>query len=275
MSENKKAQILLTNDDGIRSPGLWAAAQALSPLGFVTVAAPREQQSGIGRGFPSTSDGIIQEQIVEVGGKSWEVYSIGGSPAQAVQHAILEIMPRRPDLVVAGINFGENVGSGVTISGTVGAALEGAAGGVNSIAVSLETDIRLHGEISDEVDFSTAAYFTAYFAKLILSSELFPDVDILKVEVPNDATPETPWKVTRLSRERYFLPNQPRRENLKDPYVLSYRQATHVDKFKPGTDAYAIQVERVVSVTPLSLDLTSRVDLNNLERHLRRVAQRG
>jgi 5'-nucleotidase len=275
MSDNKKAQILLTNDDGIRSPGLWAAAQTLSSLGFVTVVAPREQQSGIGRGFPSTSDGVIQEQVVEVGGKTWKVYSIGGSPAQAVQHAVLEIMPRKPDLLVAGINFGENVGSGVTISGTVGAALEGAASGARSMAVSLETDIRLHGEISDEVDFSAAAYFTAYFAKLILSSESFPDVDILKVEVPNDATPETPWKMTCLSRERYFLPNQPRRENLGDPYVLSYRQATHVDKFKPGTDAYAIQVERVVSVTPLSLDLTSRVDLNDLERHLHEVAEQG
>lgn len=275
MSANEKAQILLSNDDGIRSPGLWAAAQALSTLGFVTVVAPREQQSGIGRGFPSTSDGIIQERQVEVGGNSWKVYAIGGSPAQAVQHAMLEIMPGKPDLVVSGINFGENVGSGVTISGTVGAALEGAASGVRSMAVSLETDIRHHGEISDEVDFSTAAHFTAYFAKLLLASEPFPDVDVLKVEIPCDATPDTPWKMTRVSRERYFLPNRPRRGNLEEPYVLSYRQATHVEKFKPGTDAYAIQVERVVSVTPLSLDLTSRVELSDLEAHLRGVVPDG
>ena len=118
MTKEDKLQILLTNDDGIRSPGLWAAAEALQDLGFVTVVAPREQQSGIGRGFPTASDGIIDQRPVTVGGKSWKVYAIGGSPAQAVQHAILEILPEKPDLVVAGINYGENVGSGVTVGGS-------------------------------------------------------------------------------------------------------------------------------------------------------------
>jgi 5'-nucleotidase len=271
MSPQEEIQILLTNDDGIRSPGLWAAAETLSDLGFVTVVAPREQQSGIGRGFPTSSDGIIHEREVEVGGNSWTVYAIGGSPAQAVQHGILEIMPRKPDLIVAGINFGENVGSGVTISGTVGAALEGAANGVPSIAISLQTDIRLHSEISSEVDFSTAAYFAALFAKLLLKSEETPDVDVLKIEIPCEATLTTPWAVTRLSKERYFLPIPPERTSLEEPWVLGYRYATHIEKFKPGTDAYAIQVERKVSVTPLSLDLTSRVDLTAFEEILRGI----
>ena len=65
-----KPQILLTNDDGILSPGLWAAAASLSKIGFVTVTAPREQSSGAGRSLPSTSDGIIEEQQVEVNGQS-------------------------------------------------------------------------------------------------------------------------------------------------------------------------------------------------------------
>jgi 5'-nucleotidase len=270
MEKEDKFQILLTNDDGIRSPGLWAAAEVLQKLGFVTVVAPRVQQSGIGRGFPTSSDGVIDERRVEVGGKSWTVYAIGGSPAQAVQHAFLEILPVKPDLVVSGINFGENVGSGVTVSGTVGAALEGAASGVPSIAVSLQTDISLHGEYSDEIDFSAAAYFTAFFADLVLTAESTPDVDVLKIEIPCDATPSTPWEVTRLSKERYFLPNRPKRSDLNDPYTLSYRQSTYIEKFKPGTDAYAIQVARVVSVTPLSLDLTSRVNLDAYEDDLRR-----
>jgi 5'-nucleotidase len=66
-----KPQILLTNDDGIRSPGLWAAAAALSKLGFVTVAAPREQSSGMGRSMPGSSDGIIQRETVNVNGQDW------------------------------------------------------------------------------------------------------------------------------------------------------------------------------------------------------------
>jgi len=77
-------QILLTNDDGIRSPGLWAAAQALSRLGAVTIAAPREQASGAGRSLPGTSDGLIREETVEVHGQQWKAYAVGGTPAQAV-----------------------------------------------------------------------------------------------------------------------------------------------------------------------------------------------
>src|SRR5258707_882790 len=132
-----RLQILLTNDDGIRSPGLWAAASALAALGRVTVAAPREQSSGMGRSLPNTSSGIIQEEKIEVNGQEWKVHAVDGSPAQAVLHAVLEIMPQKPDLVVSGINYGENVGLGVTISGTVGAAMEGASLGFPSLAGSL------------------------------------------------------------------------------------------------------------------------------------------
>ena len=121
-----KPQILLTNDDGILSPGLWAAAASLADLGFVTVTAPREQSSGMGRSLPSTSDGIIEQKRVEVNGREWSVFSVGGSPAQAVLHGVYEIMKHKPDLVVSGINYGENVASGITISGTVGASMEAA-----------------------------------------------------------------------------------------------------------------------------------------------------
>src|SRR4029453_4928554 len=134
--ENHKPQILLTNDDGILSPGLWAAAASLSQLGFVTVTAPRDQCSGMGRSLPNTSDGIIEEKHVEANGQEWTVYGVGGSPAQTVLYGILVVMKHQPDLVVSGINYGENVASGVTISGTVGAALEGAALGIPSLAVS-------------------------------------------------------------------------------------------------------------------------------------------
>jgi 5'-nucleotidase len=95
-----RPQILLTNDDGILSPGLWAAAASLSKLGFVTVTAPREQYSGAGRSMPSSSDGIIQEQRVQVNGQEWSVFAVGGSPAQTVLHAVYEVMKRKPDLVV-------------------------------------------------------------------------------------------------------------------------------------------------------------------------------
>jgi 5'-nucleotidase len=267
--ENKPLQILLTNDDGIRSPGLWAAAEALSELGFVQVAAPREQFSGAGRSLPISSDGIIQIQVVQVNGKPWEVYAVGGTPAQAVLHAVLEIMPKRPDLVVSGINYGENLGSGITISGTVGAAMEAAAMGIPSLAVSLETETKHHYSLSEEIDFTVAAYFTAYFSRLVLANRFPHDVDLLKVDVPCDATPDTPWGITRLSHQRYFEPMAPKRASWDVPARVSYRAIDEPLVEPLDTDVYALRVSRIVSVTPLSLDMTSRIDLPAFERVLR------
>jgi len=262
-------EILLTNDDGIVSPGLWAAAEALSELGFVHVVAPRQQASGTGRSMPASSDGIIQEHQVTVHGKPWTVYAVGGTPAQAVQHGILEILPRTPDLVVSGINYGENVGTGVTISGTVGAALEGSAFGLPALAISLETDIGHHLSLSPEVDFTAAGYFTRYFGRLLLGRQLPPDVAVLKVDVPVDASRNTPWQVTRLSLKPYYAPVAPRRDSWDMPGAVGYQMVGVPEQDDPNSDVYALRVRRAVSVTPLSLDMTSRIELGALEQALR------
>jgi 5'-nucleotidase len=267
--EKELPQILLTNDDGIDSPGIWAAARALAELGFVHVVAPRGQFSGAGRSMPSTSDGIIQAQQMPVNNQTWKVYAVGGTPAQTVVHAILEVLPVCPHLVVSGINFGENVGSGITISGTVGAALEGAAFGLPALAVSLETEPQHHYAPSEEVDFSAAAYFTAYFSCMLLEKRLPWDVDVLKVDIPCEATPDTPWTVTRVSRRRYFEPLAPQRASWEIPAAVGYRQIDDHRDDAPDSDSYALRVRRMVSVTPLSLDMTARVDLGEFERLLR------
>ncbi len=264
-----KRQILLTNDDGILSPGLWAAASALESLGFVTVAAPREQYSGAGRSLPSTSDGIIQPQQVRVNGQEWTVYAVGGSPAQAVLHGALEILPHKPDLLVSGINYGENLGVGITVSGTVGAALEAAALGIPALAISLETDIEDHYSHSDEVDFSAAAYFAAYFGALLLKRQFPPDVDVLKVDLPANATPETPWEITRISKVRLYESITPNRRSWDEPGRIGYCISPNWNQAAPGSDVHAVRIKRVISVTPLSLDLTSRVNLGDLEKLMR------
>jgi len=261
-----KPQILLTNDDGILSPGLWAAAAALSKLGFVTVTAPRDQSSGMGRSLPSTSDGIIQEKRVQVNGQEWSVYSVGGSPAQTVLHGVLEIMKRKPDLVVSGINYGENVASGITISGTVGAAMEAASLGIPAMAVSLQADTKYHLSYSEEVSFLVAAEFTLKFARLLLKNKFPEDVDLLKVDVPSDATVDTPWQLTRVSRQRYYEPLAPERQTWGDPGLIAYREAGQLDDEPQDTDVYVLRKKRFVSVSPLSLDLTSRVDFTELNK---------
>jgi len=266
---NIKPQILLTNDDGILSPGLWAAAASLSQLGFVTVTAPRDQASGMGRSLPNTSDGIIEEKRVQVNGQEWTVYSVGGSPAQTVLYGILDVMKRMPDLVVSGINYGENVASGVTISGTVGAALEGSALGIPSLAVSLEADEKYHLSYSEELSFQVAAEFTYKFAKMLLEKKFPADVDVLKVDVPTDATIDTPWQLTRISRQRYYEPLATERVSLVEPGLIRYREAGSFDNEPEDTDVYTLRKKRWVSVSPLSLDLTSRTDFADLDKMMR------
>lgn len=263
-------QILLTNDDGIQSPGIWAAAEALSDLGFVTLAAPRDQASSTGRSLLLTSDGRIHSTTLSIGGQEWEVYAVGGTPAQTVLHAVLEIMDTPPDLVVSGINYGENVGDGITISGTVGAAMEGASMGIPSLAVSLQlADMDNYTTYSRSIDFATAAHFTRLFAQKMLEKQFPPDVHLLKVDVPAEATPETPWRVTRLARHRYFCPVAERKGSWEERGTIGYKINVRPEDITPDSDVYALVFDKVVSVTPLSLDMTSRVDLEDLQDRLK------
>jgi 5'-nucleotidase len=267
----KRKQILLTNDDGIQSPGLWAAADALSHLGYVTVAAPRDQATATGRSLPLTSDGKIVSNIMKIGQQEWTVYAVGGTPAQVVLHSILEIMDGYPDLVVSGINYGENVGSGVTISGTVGAALEAASLGIPALAISLQVrDQKDWIRYSTDIDFTVAAHFARYFGRLMLKQEMPEDIDVLKIDVPFDATVDTAWRTTRIGRHRYFFPVAQRKGPLEEKGIIGIYRKIAPEELDPRSDLYTLLYDRMVSVTPLSLDMTSRVELDQLEEELRK-----
>ena len=270
--KKNKPHILLTNDDGIRSPGLWAAASELSKIGYVTVTAPREQSSGMGRSLPSTSDGIIRKEQVQVNGQEWDVYAVGGSPAQAVLHGIFEVLSHKPDLVISGINYGENVGYGITISGTVGAAMEAASLGIPALAVSLQTETQYHLSHSEDIDFSTAGYFTAYFAKRILENKLLlgQDVHLMKVEVPTHATPETEWQITKLSSQRYYEPVPAKRASWEQPGTITYKESGLFEHEDKDTDVYVLRKKKMVAVTPLHLDMTARVKFEDFDKLLRK-----
>jgi 5'-nucleotidase len=197
-------------------------------------------------------------------------YALESSPAQSVLRALVELVPRQPELVISGINYGENMGSGVTISGTVGAALEAASVGVPALAVSLQTPHEFHYHPSDSVDFSVAADFARRMAELVLAGELPPDVDVLKVDVPATATLDTPWRMTRVSRQRYYVPARRPRATAGGSPELNYVVEIDWKTLEPDSDIYALVVDRVVSVSPLSIDLTSRVDRSALAAELER-----
>lgn len=254
--------ILLTNDDGIASPGLAAAAEALMTLGRLVVAAPLTQQTSMGRAYTGCPDACFQRYPLAVNGKEIEAYSCDASPAAVVRHALLALPHFSPALVVAGINYGENIGSNVTGSGTVGATMEAAANRIPALAVSLETDVASHREYTPQ-DWSGSLYFTRFFAENILRKGMPPGVDVLKVEVPSGATEETSWRMTRLSPFPYYEASIPGAgpHSRRGETVFAKRSGVGEPS---DTDAYAIRTARAVAVTPLSLDLTASTPLNTV-----------
>lgn len=258
--------ILFTNDDGIDSPGLWAVVHAFGDIGERLIVAPRVQQSGTGRSLPITSEGRLYPMNGAHRG-DWVAYAVDGTPAQAVQHGVLELAQCPPSLVISGINYGDNTGNGVTVSGTVGAAIEAASLGIPALAISQQTPHDLHLTYSDEVDFAPAAHFARFFGKWLIDNPVRPDdVDLLKVDVPWGATVDTPWRVTRLSRRRVYWPTRPERVGLSDIGRLGYRFDTDPSKAEPDSDVYVLMHEKAVSVTPMSLDMSSRTDLFRLRQ---------
>ena len=255
-----KPTILLTNDDGIASPGLLAAAEALLPLGNVIVAAPLTQQTSMGRAQTGKLDAKFEPYLLTVNGIILEAYSLEASPAAVVRHFFLALPSRKPDLVVSGINYGENIGVGVTSSGTVGAALEGAMRGALALAVSLETDVHSQRSYSEQ-DWQGSIHFTRQFSEILLHKGSFPGVDVLKIEVPSKATAATPWRMTRLSPFMYY------KSDIPAPSLESRRCDTTFQKYERDnepcdTDAFAVREDRVVAVTPLCLDLTAKTPLD-------------
>lgn len=269
VSKESKPLILVTNDDGIHSPGLLAAAEAVHDLGEILVVAPKHQQTGAGRSTFAFNNVPVQEEHITVGEHKVAAFSIEGTPAQAVLYALLEAAPRKLSLAISGINYGENLGTAITASGTVGAALEAADFGIPSLAISLETAKEYHYSLSHDMDFTAAAFFTRIFARCLLSVELPPDVDVLKIDVPEGATEKTPWRPTRVSRQRYFHPLKSSHPGSTEASTIDYEVRVDFDALEPDSDIFALVKDRVVSVSPLTLDLSSRVDLRHLTQLLR------
>jgi len=248
--------ILLTNDDGIHSPGLAAAAEALLPLGKLVIAAPLHQQTSMGRAQTGNPEAKFEPVPYTVNGTVVEAYSLEASPAAVVRHFFMVMCGRVPALVVAGINYGENIGLGVTSSGTVGAALEAAMRGSPALAMSLETDVNDQHAYTEQ-DWAGSIHFTRYFAEAILRKGcMAKGVDVLKVEVPAGADAATSWRMTRLSPFMYYnsTVTNPCLETRRKDIMFCKRQG---DGEPDDTDAFAVRTDRVVAVTPLSLNLTA------------------
>lgn len=260
--------IAITNDDGIESPGLRAAVEAVADLGRITIIAPTDQQTATGRGLTGNKQSRLERFDYPGGNSGVEAYHCPCSPAQVVRHAMFTLFREtRPDLLISGINYGENLGNMISCSGTVGAALEASSHGVPALAVSKQTDIASHHNYTSQ-DWRGAAHFLRKFTTLVLDRGLPADVDLLKIDVPDGADPETGWRMTRLSRSSYYTKHLDNTSIATRVCDFKTRIQVLEEEVENDSDIYALAVERQVAVTPLSLDFTSRVNLDTLRDSL-------
>lgn len=240
-------------------------ARALMELGEVLIVAPRDQQTSMGRAF--RGGGVAERIHYEVDGKNVRAFAVAATPAVAVRYAILLLADRPPALVVSGINYGENVGNGVTISGTIGAALEAAAMRFPTLAVSLSVDKIYHHSHSEAVDFAVAADWGKRFARKIIKLGMPVSADIVNVNVPDEATLRTPVRWATVSRMNYY--RSVIKETPEGSIIDGYDQMLDPRDIESDSDIHAVLVDRVVSVSFLTLDLTAPVSEQEKKRWLK------
>jgi 5'-nucleotidase len=239
-------QILLTNDDGIYAPGLAAIERALLQLGDVCVVAPAVEQSGVGHSITFLSP-LMAKEVFD--GERQRGFAVEGSPADCVKLAISEFCPRRPDLVVSGINGGLNLGINVLYSGTVAGATEGAVYGITSVAVSLEYD--------EHAQFDRAAEMAVGLIRQILAHEDAADHNLYNINIPTSAFDRpTEVRVVPMATVGWAAEFDRR----VDPKGRRYYWATGTAPVPTAgelTDLEAWQ-DGYVTLTPLRIDRTER-----------------
>jgi 5'-nucleotidase len=227
----------------------------------VLVAAPREQHTGAGRSMPTASAGNLRRASIELAGRAWNGYAVEGSPAQAVQHALLE-PPAPAGAAHRRDQLRRERRHGVTIP-----ARSGRARGRDLRRARAGDPLEIEKHITSAIRTrSTSASRRTSRACSRACSTCRRNRTTLKVEVPATACARS-WRVTRLSRQRYYHPVRPTRDDCETEGRIDY-YVTVDEHVELDSDVYALMRDRVVSVTPISLDVTSRVSLGELEQLL-------
>ena len=246
-------KILLTNDDGIHAPGLWALHKRLAPRHSVTVVAPDREQSAVGHGI-SLHNPLRASRVCANGACTG--YAVSGTPADCIKMGITEILQGLPDLVVAGINPGANVGVNVNYSGTVAAAREAALYGIPALAVSVQGGETFH---YDEI----AGFMEDLVVKVGRRS--LPFGTVLNVNFPNRPLKDihgvrvSSQDITRLT-ETFIKRRDPRNRTY---YWTGGDSAVTSDD--PGSDGRALELN-CISITPLKCDMTDYSMLEELKK---------
>ncbi|MFL5752877.1 MAG: 5'/3'-nucleotidase SurE [Bacteroidia bacterium] len=255
---NKKPLILITNDDGITAPGIAHLISLAKELGDVFVVAPDKPQSGMGHAI--TINSTIRVTEAHHYFKSHE-FSCTGTPVDCVKMAINRLMPRKPDLILSGINHGSNLSINVIYSGTMSAAVEGAVEGIPSIGISL-------CDYGHEADFTQSSQLVSKIIEETLRHKL-PKGVCLNVNIPKLKADELRGiKVCRQANAMW----EEEFDERKDPYGRSYFWLTgKFVNFEPGaedTDVWANE-NGYISVVPTHADMTAKAVINELSKRYR------
>lgn len=252
---SNKLKILVSNDDGIDSPGIYALVRSLREIADVTVAAPDRQQSAVGHSL-TLSDPLRVTKFHRDG--EMFGFSINGTPSDCVKLAISELLPERPDLVISGINHGQNTAINILYSGTVSAATEGMLSGIPSIAISLASH-----NLSAEMEYAGKV---ARILALEMKNITLPEGTLLNVNVPNIAEKDVKgFKVVKhnstIWRDSY--------EKRKDPFGREYYWFSgHYDLTENTNEVDDIALnEGYVTINPIHYDITNMKFMNEI-KHL-------
>jgi 5'-nucleotidase len=248
--------ILVTNDDGIDSPGLWALAEAMSRVGETLVVAPNKEQSGVGTSVTLYSGMSIEEVPNSIEGV--RSYAVGGTPSDCVIIGLKRLAQGRIGLVVSGINMGANVGNDIPYSGTVMATLQGYFRKIPSIAISLAIQER-----EEEPRFDVVTRVAECLALNIKDGKV-PTNAILNTNVPNIPLEEIRGIVTTRAASSGYV----RVADIRGSGNVNYttiigklapadlqHQVINAPAVEEGTDIWAIN-SGFVSITPLRMDVT-------------------
>lgn len=250
--------ILLSNDDGVHARGLEIMHKFLMKIGKVCVVAPAQERS-------TTSHSLTIHKPLRINRLENGFYDVNGTPADCVYLGIREILRKKPDLVISGINRGANLGQDVYYSGTVSAAREACMLGIPAIAVSMDVDYR-KGKTEKEIHFDTAAKVILRLIKRVDVGGL-PEHTLLNVNVPDVPMKQVKGFAGARQGFRYYTGSVIRRvDHRGKPYFWIGGQYTGFHD-NPGTDCNFV-AKRHVSVTPLKLDSTDTSFLSSLKRFL-------
>jgi 5'-nucleotidase len=248
-AKENKMNILVTNDDGIESKGLWALAQAMTRVGNVLIVAPDKEQSGVGAGFTLHNGINIAEVKYTLPGIC--AYAVNGTPSDCVLIAMRHLSKVNIDLIVSGINRGPNIGVDIHSSGTVMATLHGYRLGIPCIAVSLYARTR-----EEELNFDFASQVVENLALEIKNGGLKTDA-VLNVNVPNIPRKQIKGILTTRAADTGYVKLFKVQGNKMVNYHLEMDEL-FTDRLEEDTDIWALH-HGYVSITPLRFDTTHRV----------------